>query len=526
MNDPDAVFILEGIREGFKITNKHNHSNYRQVESDNYHSAICDENIESVENQIKVELSEQRYIICENKPTIISALSAIKKSDGSVRLIHDCSRPSGEALNDYAELERKFKYQSVDDAVKLLQPGYFMAKADLKSAYRYVQIHPSQYELTGLKWAFGTSKSSTYMYDTRLPFGARLSPFIFHRCSQAVRRIMASMGFNVVVYLDDFLIVESTRERCKEGLDTLVKLLRELGFGISWKKVEDPCQKLIFLGICINSIDMSLSLPEDKLKELQTLLLSFSNRRRGSCRQLQSLAGKLNWACQVVNGGRSYLRRILDTIAHLRKPHHKARLSADFHADLQWWVNFLKIFNGKALMLSKAPICDVESDACNTGCGFTFNNDWGYIQWAMDCPELTTLHINYKETLAAIFAAFRWAPHWANQRVCFHVDNQTARAILNKGTCRNKTVMMYLRQLFWLSAIYNFKIQAIYLPGKLNVWADAVSRLTQKGCCMWVLSVVAQEAGVLPREAIPQLIYHLSMPTLGSLYSRLLAWHQ
>ena len=437
------------------------------MESDNYHSAICDENIESVENQIKVELSEQRYIICENKPTIISALGAINKSDGSVRLIHDCSRPSGEALNDYAELERKFKYQSVDDAVKLLQPGYFMAKADLKSAYRYVQIHPSQYELTGLKWAFGTSKSSTYMYDTRLPFGARLSPFIFHRCSQAVRRIMASMGFNVVVYLDDFLIVESTRERCKEGLDTLVKLLRELGFGISWKKVEDPCQKLIFLGICINSIDMSLSLPEDKLKELQTLLLSFSNRRRGSCRQLQSLAGKLNWACQVVNGGRSYLRRILDTIAHLRKPHHKARLSADFHADLQWWVNFLKIFNGKALMLSKAPICDVESDACNTGCGFTFNNDWGYIQWATDCPELTTLHINYKETLAAIFAAIRWAPHWANQRVCFHVDNQTARAILNKGTCRNKTVMMYLRQLFWLSAIYNFKIQAIYLPGKL-----------------------------------------------------------
>ena len=88
--------------------------------------------------------------------------------------------------------------------MKLLQPGYFMAKADLKTAYRYVQIHPFQYELTGLKWAFGTSKSSTYMYDTRLPFGARLSPFIFHRCSQAVRRRMASMGFNVVVYLDDF----------------------------------------------------------------------------------------------------------------------------------------------------------------------------------------------------------------------------------------------------------------------------------------------------------------------------------
>ena len=48
MNDPDTDFILKGIKEGFKIPNNHNHSNYRQVESDNYHSATCDENIKSV----------------------------------------------------------------------------------------------------------------------------------------------------------------------------------------------------------------------------------------------------------------------------------------------------------------------------------------------------------------------------------------------------------------------------------------------------------------------------------------------
>ena len=73
----------------------------------------------------------------------------------------------------------------------------------------------------------------------------------------------------------------------ERGVNTLVKLLRELGFGISWRKVEDPFQKLIFRAIGIISIDMSLSLPEDKLKERQTLLFSFSNRRHGSC-------GKLN----------------------------------------------------------------------------------------------------------------------------------------------------------------------------------------------------------------------------------------
>ena len=35
------------------------------------------------------------------------------RSDGSVRLIHDCIRLSGEALNDYAELERTFKFMFI-----------------------------------------------------------------------------------------------------------------------------------------------------------------------------------------------------------------------------------------------------------------------------------------------------------------------------------------------------------------------------------------------------------------------------
>ena len=58
MNDPNADFFIQGIKEGFEITNKRNHSNYRQVESDNYRFATCDENIESVENQFEVELCE------------------------------------------------------------------------------------------------------------------------------------------------------------------------------------------------------------------------------------------------------------------------------------------------------------------------------------------------------------------------------------------------------------------------------------------------------------------------------------
>ena len=53
-----------------------------------------------------------------------------------------------------------------------------------------------------------------------------------------------------------------------------------------------------------------------KLVELQDLVIEFQNKQRASKKQLQRLAGKLNWACRVVHvyGGRTFLRRILDTM--------------------------------------------------------------------------------------------------------------------------------------------------------------------------------------------------------------------
>ena len=85
-----------------------------------------------------------------------------------------------------------------------------MAKIDLKSAYRSVHLHPSQYAFTGFKRMFKNNDHFTYLYDTALPFGSRKSPSIFHRLSQSVRRMMKRMGYDIVVYLDDFLIVESS----------------------------------------------------------------------------------------------------------------------------------------------------------------------------------------------------------------------------------------------------------------------------------------------------------------------------
>jgi hypothetical protein len=478
--DPDEQYILEGVKNGFHIVD--HSARPANAHMANYKSATNPACIPLVEDQIRTEVAEGRYIIVREKPPLISALGAIKKEHSKgVRLIHDCSQPAGHALNDYAPLGEKVSYQSVQDAVDLLTHGGFSAKVDLRSAYRSVKIHPDDWAFTGLTWKFTGHSSETYLIDTRLPFGSRRAPHIFHRLTQAVTRMMARRGFKIVAYLDDFFIHEETFERCQSAIYTLLMLLRRLGFYISYEKMEGPATRVTFLGIDIDSESFTLELNKGKLQQFRDMLLQFAQRKRASLRQLQQLAGRLNWACQVVKGGRTYLRRILDMTRPLQHAHHKVLLPSSFFEDLNWWLQFLHIFNGKCLALTCAPVQHVYIDSSNTGSGFLFNSDWGYIGWQEDFPAGRNLHINDKEIMSAVFAARRWAPYWANSRVCFHTDSTTARAALAKGTAKSPLIMPYLRELFWYSAMYNFTIDARYIPGIANDTPDMISRLSPAG---------------------------------------------
>ena len=107
-NSDEDKFLLQGIQEGFAITNIK--KDIKTVHMDNYSSTF--ENREAIEKQIMTETEEGRYVIVKSSPKIVSALGAIPKDDGSVRLIHDCSRPEGNGLNDYAVLD----YDKIPDS--------------------------------------------------------------------------------------------------------------------------------------------------------------------------------------------------------------------------------------------------------------------------------------------------------------------------------------------------------------------------------------------------------------------------
>ena len=262
-----------------------------------------------------------------------------------------------------------------------------------------------------------------------------------------------------------------------------------------------------------------MSLPQSKLRELQTLVSHFSTKRHASKKQLQQLAEKLNWACWVVFGGRTFLHRILDTMNSLTSSSARCRLSETFHLDIQWWKDFLAQFNGTHIFMDKLPVVDVHTDACSIAAGAFFKGDWFYHNFLLDPPPHALLHVNHEETLAMILAAKRCHQAWSNKHVIIHSDNEAAVHIFIKGSTDNPVIMSELRALFWLSATFNFCITGQHIKGTLNTVADSISRLHNPTHVLTLNQVLSHWFPAQTHLQAP-LHYHISDYSSAFLFSR------
>jgi hypothetical protein len=510
--DKDRTFLLEGIKSGFRITERG--SEFLSVQQTNHPSAF--QHRKEVEKELRKQVELGHYIVSSQKPAIVSALAAIPKDDGSVRLIHDGSRPVGMAMNDYSEPKAE-KFQCLQDACMLAKMNYFMAKVDLQSAYRSVPIHCDDYAATGLQWKFENMSEPCFLFDSRLPFGSNVGPSHFHRLSQAIRRCMVRRGFQgVIAYIDDFFIAAPTYNECNYWMSVLIKLIPNLGFLVSWKKVVGPTQRLTFLGVQIDTTQCTLSLDNEKLQKLHSELEQFKKRKRASKQQLQSVAGKLNWACQAIRGGSFFLRRIIDTIQRLQHQRHKAQLSSEFQADLQWWLSFLHVFNG--IVYYSCMTEHLHIDACNRAAGSFWQGNWNYTVFEVDMPNVAKLHINYKEITAVVAAVDNWANMWTGKTVIVHTDSVVTKAAISKGRSRNSYINSLLRKMAWECAKLNIKLKAVHVPGCVNIMADTISRLHENNKISFLLQLLGRwHHGTIP---FSPLAAHMSLSAAISLFNR------
>lgn len=488
-------YLKSGILYGFKIMD--DCELVQEYDNKNYSSVYSKEAKDVINEIITSELAEEKYILTDSKPKCIHSLGAVPKSGGGFRPITDCSRPQNASVNSYMmESSPRFTYQTVDYITELMQPNDFSTTVDIASAYRSVSIYPEHRKYQGIRWQIDGEEK--YLLDTRLCFGIKSAPFIFTQISNFIVRAMHRRGFfKIANYLDDYVIFDESFDSCIYAQSVLVHLLISLGFAPAWKKCSAPSRCTRYLGIIFDSVNMELRLPEDKLYKLREELTFFQNKKRVTKKQIQKLAGYLAHCSKVVRGGRLFSRRIISLLKGLNDK-KRVRLPKSAREDIDWWSAFMTFFNGSATIIKynygHGPT--IWTDACMTGYGVFANDDWqaGLFDSSLPLADLVDNHghwvnvnknlvmpqvdnINYWELVAVWQAVYRLAPRYTNQHIVIASDNTQVVAMLNTNRSVNLSCLELLREIFWISAIYNVYITGRHIPGVQNIIADKLSRL-------------------------------------------------
>lgn len=405
--------------------------------------------------------------VTNTRNQFFSSIFLVPKPDGSKRFIFNLKR-----LNKFLNVP-KFKMEGIHTVKSLMTKNCFMASIDLKDAYYLVSIKPSHRKYLRFTW------ENTIYEFLCLPFGLASAPLVFTKLMKPVISSLRKQGLLSVVFLDDFLLIGHTYQDCQQNVYITLSTLERLGFVINYKKsCLVPSQRLKYLGFIFDSVDWTVSLPDDKRVSITQMCQKVLNNPRLSIEDLSRVIGTLVAACPAIPYGMLYTKilerkKFKSLNKHGGNYQAKVTLEPSELADMNWWIN--------ALPKLVAPIThqpfelEIFSDSSSYAWGGTCKNEVVRGYWT---HEEATNHINYLELKAAFLSLKSFSKHIINSSILLRIDNTTAVAYVNRmGSIQFPHLTTITRDIWQYFESKNIWIFASYIASRENCVADFQSRI-------------------------------------------------
>ena len=183
-----------------------------------------------------------------------------------------------------------FKMSTLKNIWQLIQQGDFAFSIDVQDAYLHVPIVKHYHHFLCFVW-----HNVPYQWKV-LPFGFATAPRVFTSLTKPILFLCCHKGLHIVIYLDDILVLVHSKWAGKRAHLILCSLLVHLGLHINFSKL-DLClpQSFTFLELCWDTVCMLVSLPPDKLADIQQLALSLLHTPHVTVCKVMSFLGKANF---------------------------------------------------------------------------------------------------------------------------------------------------------------------------------------------------------------------------------------
>ena len=88
------------------------------------------------------------------------------------------------------------------------------------------------------------------------------APRVFTTILKQCIKMLRSLGIRLVIYMDDMLLMASSKQTLMEHVQLTMYLLENLGFNINSKKpILSPSKEIVILRMLLNSTTMEIKLP-------------------------------------------------------------------------------------------------------------------------------------------------------------------------------------------------------------------------------------------------------------------------
>lgn len=295
--------------------------------------------------------------------------------------------------------------------------------------------------------------------------------------ANAVVYIIANENYNILAYLDDFGGFHPTFYLANKAYTRFLSLAEELGIELSTHKCTPPTTCIDWLGYKVDSIEMSVTIPPEKMKEIVDECEQWLNRDKASKKMIQAIVGKLIFVSNCIATGRRCLTRILRTLSYMGE-NAWTTLSTEFKADIRWFSLYAKTANGIFLCPTQQPTIDIECDSSLTAGGG--NSDGYYYAWKYTKAHIEKHpHIHQLEAINILISYITLAKvgNISPANVTIWTDNMASSYALSTGRTKDPILAACARELWLQAAKFNHQVEIRHKSGALIPLADTLSRM-------------------------------------------------
>ena len=385
-------------------------------------------------------------------------------------------------------LEKPFTLDRVTDLPRYVFKDSYQTVLDDKSGYDHLLLSEESRTYFGIQWG------GWYFTYNSLPFGWKISPYVYHSTGLMASNFLRSLGIPCLLYIDDrhngqlqvplnkgeYGTLHSADERnlaaAKSAVFLVAFYLVRLGYFLGLTKSILTPQKMVpYLGFLADSSREVFHLIPDKKRKFLELIRETLGSSYVSVKTLQRLVGKCVSFSLAVPAARLFTREMSAAISRGMRTMKPIAIRGALRDEIAHWL-FLEGWDDPLPWREEKHLqINIATDASQTGWGGVISTP--VKQEASDywSKDEMMLDIATREAMAVdkVLQAFK---HLVKDcRVDVMIDNQAVmHAWTNQGG-KSHALNEAIKALFFTTVDLNLLLRMLYVPSRENP-ADPPSR--------------------------------------------------